>query len=275
MVAGPGIGGVLISIFGLTVPYSLDAISCLGMAGAAAMMSAQPPTVAKGGHEPVLQSIKSGLAYLKKIPAVTAGFAMDLSAMTFGMPRALFPVLSLTVYHAGAAGTGLLYAAVAAGSTIAALTTGWMSHARRLGRIALVAVAFWAVFIAIAGLVDTIWPAAALFALAGAADSVSAVCRSTMMQVLTPDEMRGRISSVFSLVVAGGPRLGDVESGTVAAIASPAFSVVSGGLVCLASVGVIAALFPQLAAYDGAKVGQGAPVRQSLEDQALEASELI
>jgi MFS family permease len=206
---------------------------------------------------------------------VTAGFVMDLCAMTFGMPRALFPVLALTVYHAGAAGTGLLYAAVAAGSTVAALTTGWMSHARRLGRIVLVAVACWGIFIAAAGLVDTIWPAAVLFALAGAADSVSAVCRSTMMQVLTPDRMRGRISSVFSLVVAGGPRLGDVESGTVATLTSPAFSVVSGGLVCLASVGVVALAFPQLAAYDADQVGRSGPVEPDLELEALEASELI
>jgi MFS family permease len=273
-VAGPGLGGVLIAVFGLTTPYSVDAVSCLGMAAAAAMMSPQPP-LAVSAHEPVLRSIRSGLAYLRKLPAVTAGFVMDLCAMTFGMPRALFPVLALTVYHAGAAGTGLLYAAVAAGSTVAALTTGWMSHARHLGRIVLVAVACWGIFIAAAGLVDTIWPAAALFALAGAADSVSAVCRSTMMQVLTPDRMRGRISSVFSLVVAGGPRLGDVESGTVATITTPAFSVVSGGLVCLASVGVVALAFPQLAAYDAAEVGRSGPVRQSLEDEALEASELI
>ena len=273
-VAGPGVGGVLISIFGLTTPYAVDAVSCLGMAGAAAMMSPQPPPVVEA-HEPVLRSIRSGLAYLRKLPAVTAGFVMDLSAMTFGMPRALFPVLSLTVYHAGAAGTGLLYAAVAAGSTVAALTTGWMSHARRLGRIVLVAVSFWAIFIAAAGVVNTIWPAAIFFALAGAADSVSAVCRSTMMQVLTPDRIRGRISSVFSLVVAGGPRLGDIESGTVAAITTPGFSVISGGVVCLASVVVVAVAFPQLAAYDGAKVGQGAAVRQDLEAEALEASELI
>jgi hypothetical protein len=96
-----------------------------------------------------------------------------------------------------------------------------------------------------------------------------------MMQVLTPDRMRGRVNSVFSLVVAGGPRLGDVESGSVAALASPSFSVVSGGLVCLASVGVVAVAFPQLAAYDAAKVGRSDPVRQDLEDEALEASELI
>jgi MFS family permease len=266
MVVGPGFGGILISVFGLTTPYAVDAVSCLGMAGAAAMMSAQPPAVIEGAHEPVFRSIRSGISYLRKLPAVTAGFVMDLCAMTFGMPRALFPVLALTVYHAGAAGTGLLYAAVAAGSTVAALTTGWMRHARYLGRIVLVCVALWGAFIAGAGLVDTIWPAAFLFALAGAADSVSAVCRSTMMQTLTPDEMRGRISSVFSLVVAGGPRLGDVESGSVAAIASPGFSVVSGGLICLASVGVVAIAFPQLAAYDSAKVGRlrrpGAPARR-------------
>ncbi len=96
-----------------------------------------------------------------------------------------------------------------------------------------------------------------------------------MMQTLTPDAMRGRISSVFSLVVAGGPRLGDVESGTVASIATPEFSVVSGGLICVASVGLIAMAFPQLAAYDSAELGQEGVQRQDLEDEALEASELI
>lgn len=274
MVVGPAFGGVLISLFGLTTPYAVDAVSCLGMAAAAAMMSAQPPATVEA-HEPVLRSIRSGIAYLRKLPAVTAGFVIDLCAMTFGMPRALFAVLALTEYHAGAAGTGLLYAAVAAGSTVAALTTGWLSHARYLGRIVLVCVALWGLFIAAAGFVDSIWPAAALFALAGAADSVSAVCRSTMMQVLTPDRMRGRVNSVFSLVVAGGPRLGDVESGTVAALTTPAFSVVSGGLICVASVGVVALAFPQLAGYDAAKVGRADAVRQDLADEALEASELI
>jgi MFS family permease len=274
MVVGPALGGLLISAFGLTTPYAVDAVSCLGMAGAAAMMSAQPAP-ARAAQEPVLRSIRSGLAYLRKLPAVTAGFVIDLSAMTFGMPRALFPVLALTVYHAGASGTGLLYAAVAAGSSIAALTTGWMNHARFLGRIVLVCVACWGIFIAAAGLVEDIWPAAALFALAGAADSISAVCRNTMLQTLTKDEMRGRISSVYNLVVAGGPRLGDVESGSVAAITSPAFSVVSGGLVCLASVGVVALAFPQLAAYDAAEVGRPGLAQQSLEAEALGSSELI
>lgn len=263
-VVGPGAGGLLIAGFGVAVPYGVDAVSCLGMAAAAAAMSPQPAHPA-AEHEPVLRSIRTGLGFVRRLKAVMAGFVIDLSAMTFGMPRALFPVLALTVYDAGAAGTGLLFAAVAFGSTVAALTTGWLVHARWLGRITLVAVAGWGAFIALAGLVDSIWPAAALFALAGAADSVSAVCRTTMSQTLTPDRMRGRVTSVFSLVVAGGPRLGDVESGTVAALTSPAFSVVSGGLVCLASVGLVAAAFPDLAAYDGDKVGAGTVGEDELE----------
>jgi MFS family permease len=213
-------------------------------------VSAQPPP-ATAAPEPVLRSIRSGLSFVGRLKAVVAGFVVDIAAMTFGMPRALFAVLALTVFDAGATGTGLLYAAVAAGSTVAALTTGWLTHARWLGRIVLVAVAAWGACIALAGLMGSIWPAAALFAIAGAADSVSAVCRTTIAQTLTPDSMRGRTTSVFSLVVTGGPRLGDVESGTVAALVSPAFSVVSGGLACIAAAGLVAVFFPELAAYDG------------------------
>jgi MFS family permease len=206
-VVGPGVGGLLIAAFGISTPYTVDAVSCLGMAAAAAAMSRQP-VAGDVEHEPVMRSIRSGLRFVRGLPALLGSFVIDLSAMTFGMPRALFPVLAVSVYGAGASGTGLLYAAVAAGSTVAALTTGWLPGARYLGRIVLVAVAAWGIFIAAAGLVGSIWPAAALFALAGAADSVSAVCRSTISQTLTPDRMRGRMSSVFSLVVAGGPRLG-------------------------------------------------------------------
>jgi MFS family permease len=270
-----GVGGLLIAGFGIAVPYGVDAVSCLGMAAAAAAMSPQPPHAVEE-HEPVGQSIRSGLRFVRGLKALMGSFVIDLSAMTFGMPRALFAILSLTVYGAGAAGTGLLYAAVAFGSTVAALTTGWLIHARYLGRIVLAAVALWGAFIAAAGLVNSIWPAAALFALAGAADSVSAVCRSTISQTLTPDRMRGRMTSVFSLVVAGGPRLGDIESGTVAALTSPTFSVVSGGLVCLTSVGLIAAAFPELATYDGDAIGAGEVGAADLELAAerTEATEL-
>jgi MFS family permease len=180
--------------------------------------------------------------------------------MTFGMPRALFPVLAVSVYHAGATGTGLLYAAVAAGATVAALTTGWLAHARRLGRIVICAVLAWGVAIALAGLAGSLWIAAALLAVAGAADSISAVCRSSINQSVTPDHLRGRMSSVFSVVVTSGPRLGDVESGSVAALAGVRFSVFSGGLACLAGVGVIMLAFPALLRYDHEQVAAAAPL---------------
>jgi hypothetical protein len=158
-------------------------------------------------------------------------------------------VLSLTVYHAGASGTGALYSAVAAGATAAVLTSGWIRHARRLGQIVIGAVSVWGAAIALVGLVRAIVPAIVLLAVAGFADSVSAVCRSTINQTVTPDELRGRMSAVFSLVVTSGPRLGDIESGTVAGLTSALTSVISGGVACLVGVGVITLAFPQLAAY--------------------------
>jgi MFS family permease len=249
MVVGPGLGGLLIAAFDVQAAYTLDAASCLGMAVAAWALSPQRPIGAE--HEPVLRSIAGGLRFVSGERALLGSFAIDLLAMTFGMPRALFPVMALTLYHAGAAGTGALFAAVSAGATVAALTTGWLGRARYLGRIVIGAVTVWGFAIAAAGLMPSLVLAALLLAVAGAADSVSAVCRSTITQTLTPDRMRGRMSSVYSLVVAGGPRLGDVEAGSVASLTSTRVSVVSGGLACLAGVALIVVAFPELAGYDG------------------------
>jgi MFS family permease len=254
MVVGPGLGGVLIAVLGLGAAYTIDAVSCVAILGAVWLMSPQPPRVsaelAAAAPEKVWASIRDGLRFVRGNHALMGSFAIDLVAMTFGMPRALFPVLSVSVYHTGASGTGLLYASVAAGATVAALTTGWLSGARRLGRIVIWAVAAWGVAIALAGVAPSLWIAAALLALAGAADSVSAVCRSSINQSVTPDRLRGRMSSVFTMVVTSGPRLGDVESGSVAALAGVRASVISGGLACLAGVAVIVVAFPALARFD-------------------------
>jgi MFS family permease len=250
LVIGPGLGGLLIAWLGVGAAYVIDAASCLAMVAAVIAMSPQLPIGSEGPGLGIWKSIGEGLRFVRGNQALMGSFAIDLVAMTFGMPRALFPVLSVGVYGAGAAGTGLLYAAVSAGATVAALTTGWLAHARRLGRITIFAVLAWGAAIALAGLVSSLWPAAALLAIAGAADSVSAVCRSTINQTVTPDHMRGRMSSVFSLVVTSGPRLGDVEAGAVASATGPRFSVTSGGLACMAGVGVIMLAFPALMRYD-------------------------
>jgi MFS family permease len=249
MVVGPAVGGVLIGAAGVGAAYAVDAGSCLAMVAAALAIAAQPPTMV-GTPGAIGHEIAEGLRFVRSNDALLGSFAIDLVAMTFGMPRALFPVLSLSVYHAGAVGTGVLFAAVAAGATVAALTTGWLRTARRLGVIVLWAVLAWGVAIALAGLAGTLWLAALLLAVAGGADSISAVCRSTINQSVTPDEMRGRMSSVFSLVVTSGPRLGDVESGAVASLTTPRVSVVSGGLACVVGAGLIVLAFPALLAYD-------------------------
>ena len=254
MVIGPAVGGVLIGALGVGAAYVLDAASCLAMVGAALALSAQRPRTGATEDDAaplgVLSSIAEGLRFVRGNRALMGSFVVDLCAMTFGMPRALFPVLAVSVYHAGASGTGAMFAAVSAGAAVAALTASWLPHVRRLGRIVLAAVVVWGAAIAVAGLAGSIYLAIAMLAIAGAADSVSAVCRSSINQMVTPDAMRGRMSSVFSVVVTSGPRLGDVESGSVAALAGVRASVVSGGLACIACVGLTMLAFPELAAFD-------------------------
>jgi MFS family permease len=249
MVIGPAAGGLLIAVAGVDVAYAVDALSCLAMVGTVLAMSPQPPRGARQGVR-VRESIAEGLRFVRGQPALKGSFAADLLAMTFGMPRVLFPVLALTLYDAGAAGTGVLYSAVSVGATVAALTTGWLGHVRRLGRIVLCAIAVWGLAIAAAGTVSSLWPAAALLAVAGAADSVSAVCRATIYQTVTPDALRGRMSSVHMMVVQSGPRFGDVEAGLVASLTSARFAVLSGGLACVAGVGLLAVALPALLKYD-------------------------
>jgi MFS family permease len=248
-VVGPGLGGVLIATLGVQGAYAIDAVSCLAVVVTVWPIAPHPGVHSETTREPTLRLIGEGIRFVGTKKALLGSFAIDLVAMTFGMPRALFAVLAVSVYHAGAEGTGFLYVAVAAGATISAVFTGWIRHARRLGLIAIWAVVIWGLMIAGAGLMHTIWLAGAFLALAGAADSVSAVCRSIINQDLTPERYRGRMSSIFGVVVTAGPRLGDVESGTVASAAGVEFSVVSGGLLCLVGVAAILLAFPQLARY--------------------------
>jgi MFS family permease len=250
-VVGPGAGGLLIAWLGVGATYAVDAGAFVVALSATVLLAPMRPPPVAGPPVAVGRSIAEGLHFVRGDRALLGSFVIDLCAMTFGMPRALFAVLSLTVYHAGAAGTGLLYAAVSAGATVAALTTGWVERARWLGRIVIGAVLVWGAAIAVAGLVGSLAAAAVLLAVAGAADSVSAVCRSIINQTVTPEALRGRMSAVYMLVVQSGPRLGDLEAGLAAAATTAAFAVVSGGIACVVGVGLVVLAFPQLARYDG------------------------
>ena len=248
-IVGPAVGGVVIALVGVRWMYLGDAHSSGAMLIAALAITPQPPH-GVGQHPSVASAIAEGLRFVGSNRALAGSFVIDINAMLFGMPRALFVVLSERVYHAGAGGTGVLYSAVAVGGTLATLGSGWIHYVNRLGRLTIAMVLLWGLAIGATGVVRTIAPAAILLAFAGWADGISAVCRTTISQTLTPDRLRGRMSSVFSLVVTSGPRLGDIESGLVAGLAGAPGSVLIGGVGCLAGVGLTVLAFPQLAAYD-------------------------
>ena len=138
-VVGPAIGGIVIAAAGIGWAYTLDVVTFAAMVAAVALMSRQHP-LTEAPTERFLPAVRAGLAFARSRGELMGGFAVDLLAMTFGMPRALFPALSLTVYHSGATGVGLLYAALSAGATVAAFSTGWLTNARRLGRVVVVAI---------------------------------------------------------------------------------------------------------------------------------------
>lgn len=175
---------------------------------------------------------------------------IDLDAMIFGMPTSLFPVLALDVFKTGPAGFGLLAAAPAVGSFLGALLSGWMSSVRRIGRAIVLAVFGWGLAITAFGLLTFSFPLAwVCLALAGTADVFSAVFRSTLVQLETPDALRGRIMSIHGLVVTSGPRIGDIEAAAVAAFVGPQAAVVSGGVLCLLGVVAVTRLFPELVGH--------------------------
>jgi predicted MFS family arabinose efflux permease len=159
-------------------------------------------------------------------------------------------VLALNVFKVGPQGLGLLYAAPAAGGLLGALSAGWVSRVRHQGKAVIWAVTLWGLAITAFGFTGRIfWLGLVFLAVAGAADVISAVFRGTILQMSVPDALRGRLSAVHIMVVTGGPRLGDVEAGVVASLVSPTFSVVSGGIACVAGVALLALLVPELARY--------------------------
>lgn len=244
---GPAIAGLLIARIDLALTYSVEAV--VVALGALAMfpIPALPPE--GGGRRFGIESIAEGLRFLRDRRLLQATFAIDLNAMVFGMPRALFPAIGTEVLGGDASTVGLLFAAPGVGALLTALTSGWVTVVRRQGMAVVVSVIIWGVAVAIFGFVGSIPLALILLAVAGAADVVSAVFRNTILQLSVPDSLRGRLSAVHLAVVSGGPRLGDFESGAVASVTSLQFSVVSGGLACVLGALALARWFPELPRY--------------------------
>ena len=245
-VAGPAVAGLVIATAGLRWAYAIDALLFLPAAALVWLLSPQPPledhAVSFGWRAPA-----EAIGYVARRRLLVGLFSSDLVAMIFGMPTAVFPALALGVLRVGAGGLGLLYAAPAAGALVGSLLSGWVRHVRRQGVAVFSAIAIWGAAIAGFGLAGrTLWLALPLLAVAGAGDLVSTVFRNTILQLSIPDSMRGRMSAFHMMVVTTGPRLGDLEAGSVATLAGPSFSVVSGGIACVVGIAVLAVLLPEL-----------------------------
>ena len=250
LTGGPLLAGLLVGSLGFSWAYGVDALSFLAILYALLRLPPAPPVgeVSKAG----LKSVAEGLRFLGPRKNLLMTFLVDINAMVFGMPRALFPALATGTFHGGAGTAGLLYAAPPVGALVGAGLSGWSGRVRRQGLAVLVSVGVWGAAIAGFGLSHLLWLGLVMLAIAGAADMVSAIFRSTILQVATPDSLRGRLQGVFIVVVAGGPRFGDVESGTVASLVSTEFSIVSGGLACIVGMLLLAARYPSFAKYDAA-----------------------
>jgi MFS family permease len=241
-VAGPAVAGLLLAGAGVRFVYWMDVAGYIICLGAVFLISPQRP--AHTGHTPGVRSIVEGFRYLRGRQAIQGAYVLDINAMVFGMPRALFPALASTVFGGGAATVGFLYAAPGAGALIGAVTTGWVGRVRRQGLAVIIAVIVWGLAITGFGLVSWLPAALVLLAVAGWADVISAVFRNTILQLAAPDELRGRLQGVQMAVVAGGPRLGDLEAGAVATAFGDSTSVISGGLACIVGALLLARLLP-------------------------------
>lgn len=235
--AVPALGGLLIATSGFPAAYSLQTLAF----AMSALLIYRVPNVAieGGGRSFSMSSIVEGFRFLKTRRVLQAALLIDLSAMVFGMPTALFPAFGTQSLGGDAFTVGLLYAAPGIGALLGALTSGWVPMVRRQGRAVVLAVIGWGVAITVFGFSSSLPLALTMLAFAGAADVVSAIFRGSILQLTVPDHLRGRLSSIHMAVTAGGPRLGDLEAGVVASLTSVRISIVSGGLACiLAALGI-------------------------------------
>jgi MFS family permease len=246
-VLGPLIGGVLIEAVGLAGTYGIDVATYLASLLAVRAVSPIPPPRTDDDER---VSVLDGIRFLRGRPVLQGSFVVDLVAMIFGMPRALFPAVTAHRFGGSAGILGLLYAGPAIGSLVVAAFSGWASRVRRHGRAVYVAVIVWGAAIALFGVSNALWLALVALVVAGAADMVSGIFRTAILQASAPQAMQGRLSGLELFVVASGPSLGDLEAGALAAMTSLRFSIVLGGLGCIAGVAVMAMLLPQFARYD-------------------------
>lgn len=246
MIAGPALGGVLIAATGLPVTYAVDMLTFFVSLGALYFMRAVPPPLE--ATAPSLRGVLEGLRYAFSRKDLLGTYLIDMVAMFFGMPMALFPAIAKS--YGGASVLGLLYAAPAIGSFLATATSGWTRRVHRHGLAIVIAATGWGAAVIGFGLAPTLPPALVFLAAAGAADMLSGLFRSAVWNQTIPDELRGRLAGIELISYSTGPSFGNVEAGLIATLFSVRVSVVSGGILCVAGTILLAAFLPTFVRYD-------------------------
>ena len=234
-VVGPGLAGVIIATTSVSWCFFIDGITFFALVLATFFMSPMKPPIVQTDAR-IFRAIGQGFRYVRENAVVQAVYLVDLNAMVFGLPRALFPAVTKHIYHGGPEILGLLYAAPGIGALVMAIFTGWLDRVQRRGRLVVLVVLSWGVAMALFGLIHLLWIGVICLGVAGAMDVISTVLRNTILQTSITDEYRSRLSAIQNAVVTGGPRLGDLESGAVANFTSTEFSIVSGGIMCVLGV---------------------------------------
>jgi MFS family permease len=259
VIVGPLLAGVLIGMDQLFLAYAVDAV---GFCVAALLLRGLPP-LPPGRDVPRLRlggavrGVVEGFAFLRTQPVLLMTFVVDIIAMTFAWPQAVFPELADTRFAASSNSLGWLYAGVSIGALVMGLTSGWVTRVERQGAVVIGAIAVWGFAIIGFGVAPALWLAVFCLALAGAADMVSAVLRTSMLQLAAPEGMRGRMQGVFIVVVAGGPRLGDLRAGTLASAAGVTVAMVSGGVVVVVAMAVLALIVPSFWLFRASRSAHG------------------
>ncbi len=265
MILGPALAGVLMAAFGPALAYSVDFVTFVVSLVALWMMKAVPPP--PDSDRPSLQSVAEGLRYARRRPELLGTYLVDFNAMFFGMPVTLFPAISEN--FGGKAVVGLFYSAPAVGALAATLTSGWTKRVHRHGRAVALAAAGWGAAIVAFGFADKLWLALLCLALAGAADMVSGLFRTTIWNQTIPDHLRGRLAGIEMVSYTTGPMLGNAEAGFAASIFGLRASVVSGGVLCVLGTGVLALALPAFIRYDGRE-----GLRRKQEEEAARRASL-
>jgi MFS family permease len=251
LVAGPLLAGALIPVIGLPELYLIDAVALCVTLWAVLRLPPLPPLAEAAARRAGLREIADGFRYISGHTVLLLSFLADIIAMVFGMPRALFPQLAAETYAPWGEGLalGLLFAAIPIGAVAGGLFSGTFSRARRHGWMVIGAVTAWGAAVAGFGASRNLWIAVAFLALAGVADMVSMVFRGAILLSAATDEMRGRMQGVFTVVVAGGPRLADVLHGTAGSAFGPRAAVAGGGVLVMVLMLGLAAAVPALRRY--------------------------